>query len=332
MGYPKEIYDQAHKILTDRRRAARAEGERRTEEIYRRIPRLKEIDRALSQTGLSVAKSVLAGGDITGQIKKLKEENLSLQKEKTQLLQQVNLSADYLDTPFTCKKCGDTGYAAGRMCDCLQELLKQQAFSSLIGAAASKSANFDSFRLDYYPEKANDPSQPSPRKIMTEIFHICRDYADHFSPQSSSLFLIGGTGLGKTHLSLSIASKVIQHGFGAIYLPAQRLFDRLEKERFGRDSAGEEKGDFLDLILSCDLLIIDDLGSEFSTNFTAAALYNIINTRLAEGRPTIVNSNLDVNKIEPRYGERLVSRLLCGYQVLKFQGRDIRMIQKYYQK
>ena len=162
---------------------------------------------------------------------------------------------------------------------------------------------------------------------MGEILSLCRDYAVSFSLQSESLLMLGGTGLGKTHLSLAIARAVIDQGFDVFYIPVQNLVTRLEHERFSR-SGTEELGDSLSFVLDADLLILDDLGAEFPTQFTSSVIYNIINSRMIEKKPTIINSNLDMKTIESRYSERTVSRLIGGYKILPFSGTDIRVLKK----
>ncbi|MDR2909403.1 MAG: ATP-binding protein, partial [Oscillospiraceae bacterium] len=150
-------------------------------------------------------------------------------------------------------------------------------------------------------------------------------WAEGFNAKSESLLLLGRTGLGKTHLSVAMARAVAMAGYGVVYSSAQRMMDALEAEKFSRDPKAEGAAD---IFLNCDLLALDDLGTEFSTQFTAAALFNVINTRLTEGRPTVVNTNLEPVEIEAKYSQRMVSRLICGYRVLRFAGKDIRFIRK----
>ncbi len=204
------------------------------------------------------------------------------------------------------------------MCDCLRSLLKQLAYARMGEVSDIGNCKFENFSLDYYPA-------PGPRKVMGEILSLCREYAAGFSLKSESLLMMGGTGLGKTHLSLAIARAVIDQGFDVFYIPVQNLMSQLEHEKFSR--SGDEK-DSLSFVLEADLLILDDLGAEFPTQFTSATIYNIINSRMIEGRPTIINSNLDMKTIEARYSERTVSRLIGGYKILPFAGTDIRVLKK----
>ena len=160
---------------------------------------------------------------------------------------------------------------------------------------------------------------------MREIFEYCRCYADDFGKCSDSLFMHGATGLGKTHLSLAIANVVVEKGFEVIYGSAQNLLSSLEREKFGGGSGEMEKE-----LLDCDLLIIDDLGSEFSTQFTVACIYNIINTRINLGKPVIISTNLTGEELEAKYTQRITSRIIGSYVSLLFIGKDIRQLKKFY--
>ena len=226
---------------------------------------------------------------------------------------------NYLKPDYTCKKCNDTGYHDGKMCECLEKLLKKSAFDELAQACPLKISKFEDF----------DPSiqkTMSAKKKAADILKFCEEYANDFDTDSQSLFLYGETGLGKTHLSLAIAGTVIKNGYGVVYGSAQNLFTMLERERFGRsedpDGTTEEK------LLCCDLLILDDLGAEFSTQFTVAELYNIINTRMAKELPTIINSNVPIEELEKRYTSRVTSRIIGSYQMIQFVGNDVRQLKK----
>ena len=207
------------------------------------------------------------------------------------------------------------------MCICLKELLRKTAYQRLNEMTPLALCSFDSFVLDYYPEEPLSEGEASPRKQMTNVLRYCRNYANEFSMESSSLIMQGGTGLGKTHLSLAIANAAVQKDFGVIYVSAQNMATSLERERFGR---GLEDGDTNALILGCDLLILDDLGTEFATSFVDASIYNIVNTRLMAGRPTIISTNLSLYELQKRYSERFVSRIIGSYVRLTFFGKDVR--------
>lgn len=211
------------------------------------------------------------------------------------------------------------------MCDCYKELLRDTALAELNELSPSSRSTFESFNVNYYPDTSDPVTGVNPRSRMKEILDFCKDYAADFGTDSPSLLLYGATGLGKTHLSLAIASEAIRKGYGVIYGSAQNLMSRLEKEHFssGRDNEyeGSEQA-----ILECDLLVIDDLGAEFSTQFTVAELYNIINTRIMSRLPVIISTNLTPDGLEQKYTQRITSRIIGNYISLYFCGKDIRQI------
>ena len=328
MGYSKEIYRQAWQTLSERREQAQRRAEDRRDELYRELPVLKELNRSLSQTGLEAAKVAIGGGTETPQlIQQLRERNLQLQRRREEILRSAGLPADYLETHYTCPACQDTGYQGQKPCDCLMKLLRQIAFQKLGDMSGLPNCRFDTFRLDYYPQEPDPDYHLVPRSVMEKTFRFCRQYASQFSLSSESLLMMGGTGLGKTHLSLAIAHQVTQQGFGVIYLTSQRLLDKLQEQQFSRGERSET--DYWEIGKACDLLIIDDLGAEFSTNFTVAALYNLIHSRLIDCRPTIINTTIDTATLGERYGDRILSRLLCAYHPLQFYGKDIRKLMRY---
>ncbi|HIR56736.1 MAG TPA: ATP-binding protein [Candidatus Gallacutalibacter pullicola] len=320
MGYGKDVYQAVMEKLNLQRVAAEQESRRRRDDFYAACPRAAEIERLLSHTAVQAAKAVLGSGNSGEILAKLKENNLALQEERRQLLASAGLPEDYLQPHYQCPKCEDTGYIDGRMCSCLKELLRKEAYRRLNDSTPLSLCTFDSFSLSYYPDTSDSPDRPSPRAQIGKILSYCRRYAANFSPDSPSLLMQGGTGLGKTHLSLSIANEAIERGFGVIYGSTQNLASSLEKERFRRDSDDETN----QMLLSCDLLILDDLGTEFSTSFIDAAIYNIVNTRLMSKRPTIISTNLSLREMETRYTERFVSRIIGSYIRLFFYGSDVR--------
>lgn len=322
MGYSREIYDAAMAILNQRRSRAEQEAEKRRDAFYRVCPRAKEIQYELAHVASGTARALFRGGNTVQAMTSLKEKSLSLQKEREDLLQKAGLQKDALFPHYQCEKCGDTGYIDGRMCTCLKGLLRQEAYRRLNSMTPLTLSGFEQFDLRYYSDQpASDGI--SPRMHMEGVLHFCRNYADTFSAHSASLLFQGRTGLGKTHLSLSIARQAIDRGYGVVYGSVQNFVSALEKERFGRSNE-----DTNGMLLHCDLLILDDLGTEFSTTFVSSALYNIINTRLMAEKPTIISTNLSMKELLERYGERMVSRMIGGYQRLLFVGKDVRQIKK----
>ena len=328
MGYPKTVYDNAWNKLQRRREQARDQARAHREEIHGRIPAVKILEREMAATAASVTKAVITSPDKADSlIADLARQNLQLQARREELLRESGYPADYLREAYTCGQCCDSGYRGIEMCACFRELLRQEAFAQL-GAATGDSTTFESFSLEAYPASP-DGSGVIPRDRMRGILGECRQYAEEFGPASPSLLMQGSTGLGKTHLSMSIAGRVTQRGYGVVYIPVQRLMDRLEAEKFSRNyDAKEQYTESLCTALDCDLLVLDDLGTEFSNQFTNYALYNILNTRLMDRRATIISTNLTLPEMEGKYSPRIVSRLICDYRVLRFFGKDIRYIRR----
>lgn len=318
MAYSKETYKKAEQELAQRRSRALAERENHHRIAVETVPEILEAEEKMSRAGLATIKAVgMGAADAKEYIQKLSEINLEAQAQRRLLLKSNGFPEDWLDVHYTCKKCEDKGFVSGIMCGCFKELLKSIEYEKLCSKLPVGNCRFDNFKLDYYPDGAGT----SPKKRMESVLNYCKAYAADFSRRSPSLLLYGKTGLGKTHLSLAIAGNAVEEGYGVIYSSAQNLFNKLEKDKFGKADANTEEA-----ILDCDLLIIDDLGAEFTTQFTVSALYNIVNSRELEGKPTIISTNLMPEQLTKDYGERIASRILSNYVMLYFDGSDIRQI------
>ncbi len=335
MAFSKEIYTQATAQMQQRRNTAEREAQQRKQEIYQRVPQIAQLQQQLSNTGLRVARSVLglAPGEASAVIARLEQENQQLQRQISQLLQQNGYDADALYPRYHCNICEDTGYDGPYFCRCYRQLLTQLALEKLNRDSAMELCSFDTFSLDYYSTEPLPELKISPRDCMREIYAQCRSYAKNFAlpssdlpdaPVTDSMLFTGSTGLGKTHLSLAIAREVIEKGYGVLYVSAQNLLSQIEKEHFQREG---RQTDTLELSCGCDLLILDDLGSEFQTQFTQSTIYHLLNTRMMKRLPFIISTNLKLSEIEKRYTERVVSRLLGCCHIYRFVGRDVRQIQ-----
>lgn len=298
-----------------KRDVAIAEADARRDALAEQIPGLKEIDSELSNVGMRIfAVSMDKDADLEAEMKKIEQRTEFLHKERERLLTEHGLPADHTDPVFECALCDDTGYVEDKLCSCvIKEAAKRLFAQSGIGDAL-KEQTFDNFDLRLYGKK-------SERDQMQTIFGFCRDYASGFSRNSESLLFIGGTGLGKTHISSAIAQTVITKGYTVMYESAQSLFDNYEAKRFGRDPDVDVK-----IYSECDLLIIDDLGAEHVTQFTTATLYNLINQRKINKRPMIISTNLTGTETRKTYNQRITSRLFGEFRVLQFCGQDIRML------
>jgi len=322
MSYTKENLMYADEVIASRRTKAETERAKRQKEIAAKIPDIPKYEAQMAESGLAVAKAFGMGKDAQKYIEDLADINLKTQEYIRTALVNGGYPADYLDTPYYCKKCGDTGYVGGYFCSCRKELLDRLTLEDLERVSPAGKCTFDNFRLDYYPEEPDATYGISPREKMSEIFEYCKCYAEDFGTDSGSLYMRGETGLGKTHLSLAIANVAARSGFNVVYGSAQNLLSEVEREKFGGNNSGAAENK----LLSCDLLIIDDLGSEFATQFTLTVVYNIINTRINTSKPVIISTNLTDRELEAKYTARITSRIIGNYTSLYFMGRDIRQI------
>ena len=278
--------------------------------------------------GRIMAQALRRGEDPVPAIQRLRAENLSLQQERAQLLTAHGYPADALEERPRCILCGDTGYCRGSVCACLQNYYAREQIRQLSSMLDVSTQSFDTFELDWYDTEPGAFSR-SPRETMERNFTVCRRFAQDFGHSGGNLLLFGDPGLGKTFLSACIARVVSEKGYSVVYDTASNVFARFEARkfiRFGEDA--RQAGADTRRYLTCDLLILDDLGSEFTSPFTQAALYEVINTRLVENKHTVISSNLSLDAIRQRYSAQVASRLEGMYQTLVFFGQDIRMLKK----
>ena len=322
MGYSKEIYDKVQKELYDIKMEAVDELNRKKDILYNRFPEAAEIEKQLSATAIKAARAVISGANSKEELLKLRQTTKNLRERLTHILKSVNLPEDYLELNYRCKKCSDEGYIDGIMCDCMKKMMKKEVYNELNKMSPLELSSFENFSLDFYSDTPQPNSELTPKKRMAKILEFCKKYASQFKKNSPSLLMTGSTGLGKTHLSLAIAKEVIEKGFGVIYGSAQNIISKVEKEKFRgyQNSSDETERHYID----CDLLIIDDLGTEYLTSFSSAAIYNIVNSRIMMNKPTIISTNLSMKELEKNYSQRMVSRIIGNNIRLEFLGSDIR--------
>lgn len=322
MPYRNTVYQKAINILQHRRDNAMLDVQQKTAEAMDKIPELADIQNKLSKIGLSISTLLFRSENPEAEVNRLRKESLELQRKKKKLLVQNGFEEDALTMKYVCPSCNDTGYMGERMCTCHRELLKEIERSAIRKIAPIDECTFDSFCVEYYPEAAME-NGISPREKAAKILEACRGYAQTFHAHSPNLFFMGGTGLGKTHLSLAIANVVINKGYSVVYGTSQNILSDLQNENFGRDdNIYYNEYD----VLHTDLLIIDDLGTEFKNQYSVACLYNIINTRILQKKPTIISTNFDHEDLECNYNQRITSRLAGEYSTLILEGNDIRYL------
>lgn len=321
MAYSETVLRNAKARLADLRQREDDRAYRRTEGIYAQYPRLREIDMLLRASVAKVVAATFAQGNVAEAVKKAKEENLALQQERAELLKVAGLREEDLEAKPICEHCGGSGYMGEKMCSCLHDLCREEQkkeLSSLLGGQET----FERFNLSLYPAEKDAEYGVSPRVVMTKVYDRCVEYVKHFSQKGGNLLFSGATGLGKTFLSACIARGVAEQGYSVVYDTAGKLFADFETAKFYAD--GAEREDYTRKYLQCDLLIIDDLGTEMVTQFTQSALYQVVNTRLMEGRATLISTNLTSREIEAKYPPQIASRLLGSYELLLFLGNDLR--------
>ena len=322
MGYSAEVMQRARARLAQAKADRESENQQHMAEAYNQVPRLREIDRQLRLTMAMAAQAVFAsGGDVNEAMEAAKAKNLALQREREQL---VNLYFEegYLDDSPVCDRCGGSGYLGSTMCECLAELCRQEQKKELTFLNVGRET-FEQFRLEYYPDRIDPKLGINIRAVMEKTYQSCRKYAYDFTERSGNLLFSGDTGLGKTFLSACIARTVADRGYSVVYESAGHLFAKLERAKFNGDENAREE---IKKYNECDLLIIDDLGTEMPGQFTTAALYSLVNDRLLAGKPMIISTNLNVKEdLARRYSSQIASRLQGSFRVVSFVGEDIRV-------
>lgn len=315
-----QFRSEAEKIVFRRKCAAEEAAERKRADYFSSHPACRDAEREM--TGLAAAglKAALTGDGAL--VESLRERHDQAKERRDELLRADGMTAESFLPQYVCPRCQDTGRVDGKVCECVLSLERGMLAKQLGDGTPLEQSDFAAFTLDYYPAQA-DEQGISPRKRMEKIFSRCRAYADGFHRHAGNLLFVGATGLGKTHLSLAIAKEVTSRGFFVLYGSVQNFLVNMEREHFGK-----REGDTLRQLQSCDLLILDDLGSEFPSAFVTASVYNVINSRILTGRPTIISTNLTLRQIEERYTERLLSRLVGCFEVMEFSGRDVRILRR----
>ena len=326
MAYSAQVLRRARARLEQAKLERERENEAHRAAAYERYPRLREIDRELQQSMAELAIAFLKK-DSEEALGAIRTRNQTLQAERNWILEAGEFEDGYLDDTPVCTRCGGTGYDGSQMCSCLRELCRQEQKKELTSLLGSGRESFDTFRLNVYSDAYDPKLGTSPRELMRSNLNICKKYAAGFSAASGSLLFSGATGLGKTFLSACIARVVSETGHSVVYDTAAHIFERFEAQKFSRDETGGADED-VSRLLRCDLLIIDDLGTELTTEFVRSAFYQIVNTRLMTNKKTIISTNLSPAELSRRYGANILSRIEGAYRILPFFGDDIRKQKK----
>lgn len=319
MGYNQANYRRIREEYEHKYRFAREAADRRREEVHARVPGLAELDRELAATGPEIMRVTLCGGeDREKNLARVRERNELLLRARGEMLRQAGYPEDYTAVRYECEKCGDSGFADGGMCTCMKRALTLAGYESSGIGELLRTQTFERFSLSYYQ------SSPEQYERMSHNLQVMKQFAHEFSADKmKNLLLTGSTGLGKTHLSSAAARVIIDRGFDVQYVTAVGLLSDFEYQRFGSGMNGEE-GENVGRYYGCDLLIIDDLGTEVINQFTLSCLYNVINIRLTKRKSTLINTNLTPKEIREKYWDRIASRLFGEYYLLTFAGTDVR--------
>ena len=303
------------------------ETARLREQIYRKDPRISELDGLLRSTVAEAAAIAVSGGsDPVKAIEDVQNRNLVYQDERRSRIRALGYPGSCLDDEPLCPVCGDRGWVGTKPCRCLRKLYAEEQRRELSRLLDLQGESFQSFRLDYYDPRRDPVSGMSPRQNMEMVYQVCRSYAETFGDYSGSLFLTGAPGLGKTFLSACIAAAVAEKGFSVVYDTATHVFAQMEAEKFRREDEDAEND--VKRYENCDLLILDDLGTEMNTAFVQSALYQLINGRLSGGKKTVISTNLTPDELGTRYGAAILSRIEGEYRILPFFGEDIRKLKR----
>ncbi len=313
-----ELYRVAmRKAATSRQRAITSAHEYKAQ-ILQKIPELLQIEQQKSTLGIKVAQLGIAGAS-SAQVQQITNDIKKLDEIKQELFNKHGVNEKELTPQYSCVNCKDTGFAKGKTCVCIHKLVSQMRTKDIEKSSTLKLCGFDTFDVNKYPNTNIGYDNVNARQHMQDIYNYCVDYANMFTLNNTSLYMCGYAGLGKTHLALSIAGTVLKMGYNVVYVSAQKAFATIEKEHFG------QPGDTLSTMENADLLILDDLGTEFISPYISACLYSLINTRCMK-KPTIYTSNIiNDDDLRRRYTEKIVSRLLGSCEVLTFCGEDIRL-------
>lgn len=324
MATKSELYKTVMRQYEQIRTQKQHELQKNRNEIYTACPRLQEIENEIALAGVHIARMVLQKPENKEiLLKKLQKSHIQLQKEKKELLSELGFCENVLQLNYVCNDCKDTGYIDNSPCHCMKQKLIDLAYDQSNIKEIVKQENFKTFENDYFSKEVNKYEGWSPYDNIKKIYEKCVTFCDDFDTTFQNLFLYGDAGLGKTFLCNCIAKALLDRGYIVLYMTAGQLFDMIEKQQFQNDNQ-QEKEDIMEDLLTVDLLIIDDLGTEFSTILSSAKLFHIINSRMLTKKPVIISTNLAPNEFSNQYSDRLVSRIAGTYIMMKFFGDDIR--------
>lgn len=322
MALSNSQYNAIMRIYNQRQFQNKYEQEQRITEVYERLPQIRQIDDAISTQAVACAKRLLEGD--LGARQRLKKQISDLREEKATLLEIYGYASDYMDMQYHCKECQDTGYVRGKKCHCFKKEEIRLLYSQSNIQEILEKENFSAFTFSYYDNKeVISQIGMTVTDYMKKIYRLCREYVERFNQKGGNLIFTGSTGVGKTFLTNCIAKELIDRFQSVIYLSANNLVEIFSKNKFHYDTEQEMRETY-QYILDCDLLIIDDLGTELNNTFVSSQLFHCINERLLRRKSTIISTNLSIDKLRDTYSDRISSRIISQYSIIPLYGEDIR--------
>ncbi|SFR71481.1 ATP-binding protein [Anaeromicropila populeti] len=324
MGLKNFQYNKILREYDARQIRNRHELEEKYAKVYKQIPALHDIDIMIAEESVSFAKLALNGD--SSAITTLKEKIALLSFEKEELLKANGYPANYLTPNYTCPICKDTGFVGRDKCQCFKQSIVDLLYTQSNIRSAIAEENFDTFSFDYYDKNYKEESTGlSPFENIQKVVKECLSFIKNFDSVYENILFYGNTGVGKTFLTNCIARELLNNSHTVIYLTSFQLFDILEKNKFSKNEESYEITEQFQGIMNCDLLIIDDLGTELNNSFISSQLYLCINERHLSKKSTIISTNLSLDKLNAQYSERIFSRITSNYKLLKIVGKDIRL-------
>ena len=322
MALSNSQYNTIMRLYNERQFQNKYEQDRRVKEVYERLPQIRQIDEEVSTQAAACARRLLDGD--TKARAALKQRLEDLREQKAALLEAGGYKPDYLEMHYHCPVCQDTGYVNGKKCRCFKKEEISLLYSQSNIQEVLKRENFSTFTFAYYDHKEVIPQiGMTVAAYMEQVYGWCREYVEGFETKGGNLIFTGSTGVGKTFLTNCIAKELIDRYQSVIYLSANDLFDIFSKNKFHYDTE-EEMRDMYQYILDCDLLIIDDLGTELNNTFVSSQLFYCINERLIRKKGTIISTNLSMDMLRDTYSDRISSRIISQYSIIPLYGGDIR--------
>ena len=315
-GYQAELMDMYEKTRTEENRKLA----KRREEIKNKYPEILELDTTIQKLCLNLSMAALKGITDPNDLNNIRDEITDLRAKKYEMLVSLGYSPDYLNLHYNCPKCKDTGFIGIEKCSCFKTKLIKLYYKDSELEEAVKTNNFRNFNINFYPNHKLNDERYTPRKNIEDILeYITGEYLPNFKNTNTNLLFYGNSGTGKTFLSWCIAKELLDRGFLVVYKTSDDLLRALKDIKFNNDT------DLENLLINCDLLIIDDLGSEQITDFSSTELFTLINKKILKNKKMLISTNLSLPLISKRYSERISSRIIGEFKLFKFFAEDIRI-------